>query len=127
MSDRSQEALLEKARQDADVLAVFLFGSRARGDDAPGSDTDLCVALAARQPDPLSLSRKRLEYLEFDGLDVHVFQQLPLYIRHRVLKEGRVLFVRDEDALYELAFRTVQAFEDFRYRYQEYLEEVAAG
>jgi len=42
-----------------------------------------------------------------------------------VLKEGRVLFVRDEDRLYDTAFRTVQAFEDFRPGYQAYLNEVA--
>jgi len=32
-----------------------------------------------------------------------------------VLKEGAVLFVRDEDALYALAIRTARAFEDFRH------------
>jgi len=36
-----------------------------------------------------------------------------------------VLFVRDEDALYDLAFRTIQAFEDFRPYYRTYLAEVA--
>jgi hypothetical protein len=59
------------------------------------------------------------------GLDIHVYQQLPLYIRKRILKEGETLFCRDEDALYELAFRTVQEFEDFKRIYYGYLEEVA--
>jgi hypothetical protein len=53
------------------------------------------------------------------------FQALPLYIRHRVLKEGQVLFVRDEDLLYEVAFRMVQAFEDFKPIYYRYLEQIA--
>ena len=60
-------------------------------------------------------------------MDVQVFQQLPIYIRQRVLKDGEVLFVRDEDQLYELAFRTVQEFEDFRPRYQTYLKEVESA
>ena len=72
-----------------------------------------------------SLSRKRLEYLAQVDLDVHIFQALPLYIRSRVLKEGRVLFVRNEDLLYEIAFRTAQAFEDFKHIYYGYLEQVA--
>jgi hypothetical protein len=59
-----------------------------------------------------------------NSLDVHIFQQLPLYIRVRVLKEGRILFVRDENQLYELAFRTAQAFEDFKHIYYGYLKEV---
>jgi len=44
-----------------------------------------------------------------------------------VLKEGRVLFCRDEDALYEAAFVTIRAFEPFKRTYRAYLEEVAYG
>jgi len=35
-------------------------------------------------------------------------------VRRRALKEGRVLFCRDEDTLYDLALGTAKAFEDFR-------------
>jgi len=72
-----------------------------------------------------ALSRKKLAYVQYGDLDVQVFQQLPLYIRRRVLKEGKGLFVRDMDALYQLAFRTAQAFEDFKPIYYTYLAEVA--
>jgi hypothetical protein len=82
------------------------------------------------QPKPFgntALSHKRLEYMKDISLDVRIFQQLPLYIRVRVLKEGRILFVRDENQLYELAFRTAQAFEDFKHIYYGYLNEVAVA
>jgi predicted nucleotidyltransferase len=127
MNETSLERLLGKAERDEAVLAVFLFGSAARGERTAESDVDVALVMGDPSLDAVEVFRKRLEYMELPGLDVHVFQQLPIYIRHRVLKEGRVLFVRNEDALYELAFRTVQAFEDFRHRYQEYLEEVAVG
>ena len=122
--------LMGKARQDQDVLAIIVFGSRARGDDGPTSDLDICLVLQPKDYSALKLSRKRLEYLKFfsmPGLDIHVYQQLPLYIRKRILKEGKILFCRDEKVLYELAFRTVQEFEDFRHIYYSYLEEVARG
>jgi hypothetical protein len=80
---------------------------------------------AAQIHSSLALSRKKVAYLKQGTLDVHLFQQLPLYIRRRVLKEGQVLFERDTDALYELAFRTAQAFEDFKPIYQTHLAEVA--
>ncbi len=117
---------VERARQDADILAVILFGSRARGQAQPASDHDICLLLtdAGRGT---SASRKRLEYLGAGNLDVVVFQQLPLYVRHRVLKEGRILFTRDEDALYATAIRTAHAFEAFRHIHRAYLEEVARG
>ncbi len=120
-------ALLARAEQDPEVLAVILFGSRARGESAPDSDVDICLVLEPRSYSDLELSKKKLDYLaEFD-LDIHIYQQLPLYICHRVLKEGKILFCRDEDALYDLAFRTIREYEDFKHIYREYLEEIARG
>jgi predicted nucleotidyltransferase len=107
------------------VLGVILFGSQARGDAGPGSDIDVCFVLGPDAPCGLEASRKRLEYLAGSDLDVTVFQQLPLYIRSRILKERRVVFVRDEDRLYDLAIRTCRAFENFRPYYQCYLDAVA--
>lgn len=125
MCDKPIARLLSKVRHDAEVLAVLLFGSRARGEAVPASDVDVCLVLRARRQDPPALSLQKLEYLKLGGLDVHVFQQLPPYIRRRVLKEGKVLYVRDEEALYETAFRTARAFEDFKHHDHAYLEEVA--
>ena len=121
------DALLDRARHDRDVLAVMLFGSVARDDSHPGSDLDVCLVLYPRDWAPEELARKRLGYVEAFDLDVHVFQALPLYVRHRVLKEGQVLLVKDEDTLYELAFHTAQEFDDFKHIYWEYLEGVADG
>jgi uncharacterized protein len=121
------EKLLAQAGRDADVLAVLLFGSVARGEQTAHSDIDICLVLMPpSMPDEnTSLLRKRLEYLAQFNLDVQIFQALPLYIRSRILKEGQALFVRDEDLLYDLAFRTAQAFEDFKPIYYRYLEQVA--
>lgn len=121
------EALLVRAREDPDVLAVILFGSRARGEAAPSSDTDVCLVLEGRHYEPLVLSKKKLDYLAIGDLDVQVFQQLPLYVRSRILREERLLLVKDEERLYDLAFRTARAFEGFRHHYDAYLKEVAGG
>ena len=119
--------IVARARGDADVVAVFLFGSRARGESTAGSDTDICLMLRPGKYEPSDLLSKRLGYLKEGEADVSMFSQLPLYIRHRVLREGKVLFSRDEDLLYEIAFRTAQAFEDFKHIYYGYLEEVAGA
>ena len=87
----------------------------------------VAIATSKSVQPPLILSAKKLDFVKEVELDIHVFQQLPLYIRTRVLREGQVLFERDPDALYELAFRTAQAFEDFKPIYYAYLAEMARG
>ncbi|MGE4092962.1 MAG: nucleotidyltransferase domain-containing protein [Candidatus Binatia bacterium] len=123
--DKQLARLLNKAQDDSDILAVLLFGSAARGEQTAASDVDVCLFLQLRTYAPLTLSQKKLAYRQGNDLDVQVFQQLPLYIRHRVLKEGKVLFARDLDMLYAVAFRTAQEFEDFKPIYRAYLAEVA--
>jgi predicted nucleotidyltransferase len=109
-----------RVEEDKDVLALILFGSYARGEEA--SDVDLCLVLF---PDKLDKSlEKRIEYSEREELDVQVFQDLPLYIRPRVIKDGKVLHVKDEDLLYDIAIQTAKEFELFRPKYEMYLEGV---
>jgi predicted nucleotidyltransferase len=132
MNEKNEETmtkLLAKVKSDRDVLAIILYGSEARQEQRSTSDVDICIVL-----DPLPYhkkkdinSQKRLECLKDFAFDIQIFQQLPLYIRRRVLKEGRVLFVRDERILYELAWRTAQAFDDFRHIHSAYLKEVESG
>jgi predicted nucleotidyltransferase len=125
--DRALERLVAAARADQDVLAVILYGSQARGEAGAGSDVDVALVLANATREPLEIGRVLLRYASLGDADVQVFQRLPLYVQSRVLREGLVLFVRDEDALYEAAFRTVRAWELFRPRYEAYLAEVARG
>lgn len=126
---RALDDLLRAARRDADVLAVMVFGSAARREQRAGSDLDVCLVLVPDRTagDPDAAARKRLEYAQDVPLDVQVFQALPLYVRRRVLREGRVLLVKDEPRLYELAYRTAQAYGDFRPAYDEYLAQVSRG
>lgn len=116
-------SLLQKAKADTDVLAVILFGSMARGESNSLSDIDVCILLN-KNYEPLFMSHKRLEYLSIVDFDISIFQQIPLYIRRRVIKEGNVLFCRKEERLYELVFKTIKEFDDFKPIYYEYLESI---
>lgn len=117
--------LVSLARDDRHVLAVLLFGSEARNEAHSQSDVDICIVLDAAVESVSS--RTRRAYLCDVELDIHIFQEMPLHLRRRALKEGRILFCRDEDALYELAFRTAREYEDFRPIHEAYLEVVAHG
>lgn len=117
--------LVSRAQDDPDVLAVILFGSRARGDAGAESDVDVCLVLVPDRADEPRRTEKRLDYLGRFDLDVSVFQALPLAVRSRVLKEGKVLFARDQEALYDVAIRTARAWERFRPIHRMYLDQVA--
>ena len=125
VADPALDRLVARAKDDPEVLAVLLFGSRARGTASSGSDIDVCLVLLDERRSDLAAARTRLQYLAGGDLDLVLFHQLPLPMRSRVLKEGAVLFARDEDALYALAVRTARAFEHFRPIYRQYLAEIA--
>lgn len=117
--------VIKRARKDGQVLALILFGSQARGERTAVSDLDLCLVLSPAPYTPLELSEKKLEYLAKFSADIHIFQQFPLYMKQRVLRDGNVLFCRDEDSLYELAFAVIREYSDFEHVYRDYLKEVA--
>ncbi|RLI99798.1 MAG: nucleotidyltransferase domain-containing protein [Candidatus Aenigmatarchaeota archaeon] len=116
--------LVETVKKDKDVLAVLVFGSYARGERY--SDIDVCIVLKEKMKN-LEMSRKKLYYISSFPLDIHIFQQLPLYIRIRVLKEGKVIYCKDMDLLYDTAIKTIKEFEDYKHIYYSYLEGVLNG
>jgi len=118
------DKLISKTKKDKEILAVIVFGSYARGERH--RDVDVCLVLN-KMLENGAMSMKRLEYVSEFGLDIHVFQQIPLYIRVRVLKEGKILFCRDIDALYDMAIGTAKEFGYFKPIYESYLEAVKHG
>ncbi|MBU7026671.1 MAG: nucleotidyltransferase domain-containing protein, partial [Theionarchaea archaeon] len=91
------------------------------------SDIDVCIVLYPGKYKNLYLSEKRLNLMvALEDFDIQIFQQLPMYMRTRVLK-GKVIFCRDEKVLYEVAIQTIREFEDYEKIYDEYLRGVARG
>ncbi len=127
MDARNRKAidqLLARAQNDPAVLAVILFGSVARHEQGPRSDVDVCLVLSPALPRPIRASM-RLAYSKESDLDVQIYQDLPVFVRRRVLREGKVLLVKDENLLYDVAFRTMKEVEDFRRIHDDYLGRVA--
>lgn len=122
---KNVKKVVEAVRKDPGVLALLFYGSAARGENILTSDLDFSLVLPPGRHTALDLSRKKLEYASMFPGHISIFQQLPLYIRQRVLREGKILFCRDADTLYEVAFATIREFADFEPTYLEYLKEVA--
>lgn len=117
---------INKIKKDKEVIAVLLFGSFARGEQ--NKDIDICLILDKKYDAPY-MFQKRLDYIKLlsEKYDVQVFQQLPLYIRIRILKDGKTIMCKDEELLYEIAFLTIKEFESFEKAYNMYLDKVKNG
>lgn len=116
--------LIQMAKGDKEILAVIIFGSFARREKF--EDIDICLVLDKKY-DSLKMSRKALKLSVSKNFDVHVFQQLPLYLKPRILREGKIIFCRNRDALYDIAFLAIKEFEDFKPIYQAHMEAVMNG
>lgn len=116
----------EEMLNDRSIIAVLLFGSAARNEHH--RDIDLCLVLDKKYPN-IEMSRKRAHYAGSlpDTYDVHIFQQLPLYIRQRILKEGKILLCKNEPLLYDIAFAAIKEFNLFEKGYRAYINKVLNG
>jgi uncharacterized protein len=97
----------------ADIVAVYLFGSVARGTAGGQSDVDLAVLLARDPPPTLDGLLLRLEASLEQTLEtpvqVVVMNTAPPDLVHRVLRDGRLVVERDRSARirYEVHARNV--------------------
>ena len=99
---------------------ITLYGSQLSEYHLKDSDIDICIYL--REEEKINLGKIRLDLLKAlgDEFDIQMFQLLPIYVQIEVLK-GRVLYVRDEDELYRIAYETIEEYEDFYPLYEDYI------
>ena len=110
---------LEQTKFFSKIEFVILYGYSLSSYHLDDSDIDLCLYIDGEKK---TLSNIRLELLKIfnENLDIQIFQLLPLYIQIEVLK-GKVLYVKDEDKIYEIANETIDEFEEFYPFYLEYI------
>ena len=124
VTDNIREYLLNRD----DIVAAYLFGSRARGTARSSSDID--IALLLRDPDdPPERDRisKKLDRfdrrLEIAGeletiarakVDVIDMEEAPLALRHQILTDGILLVDKDEQRRIDFEVSSRRQYFDFR-------------
>jgi hypothetical protein len=109
-------------RDLGEVRLAFLFGSRARGCARPDSDFDIAVLLdpAAAGADRGSTVRRlagRLGRLVSSALvDLVILNDAPALLRHRVLRDGVLLFERSGQERVRFAVNTIRDYQDHQTR-----------
>lgn len=102
------------------VKFVFLFGSYAQGRQNKLSDVDFAVYHSGNESERFKFRIKFGAKLP-DTFDIQIFRDLPLYVRMEVLK-GKLIFAKDLDLAYSVAYETIKAFDDFKGYLQDYIE-----
>ena len=70
------------------ILRVYLFGSRARGDNRPDSDYDFCV----KTPKGMGLFKMKLEEALGTGIDIVCEESLREDFSRSISKDMRLLY-----------------------------------
>jgi len=105
MPDARRSALEARFSAFPEVVAVYLFGSAARGTRGKRSDVDIAVLTRERGISRRG-SRSLVEYVQAacdalgtDNVDVVLLHRAPIALRHEVFREGKPLLVCDAQAL----------------------------
>jgi hypothetical protein len=122
--------LAERFGGDRQVVAVYLFGSFARGTEGPLSDIDLAVLLepatARRDLEALTLTylAEINRLLGTDEVGFLLLNAAPLTFRYEVIRSGKVLVDNDPTARRAFEVRTEDLYMDFKPALDAYDDEL---
>lgn len=117
--------------QEYGVMSCYLFGSRATGEQHPGSDVDLAVLFADFPPQgnllqlEIELQEKLQEVLQPLEVDLVLLQKVPLDLRFTIIRQGQVLYSVNEELRTDFEDVTIRDYLDFKPFLQTYYREMA--
>ena len=101
--ERLGEVLSNLLKENKDVIAVILFGSRARGVYTESSDYDLAIlssrGLTIKQLNELALKIACKVNIQVDKIDLIDLNKASNELIYKVIRDGKPIYVQDEEAL----------------------------
>jgi predicted nucleotidyltransferase len=107
-------------RARKEVSTLYLFGSLAGGRKTAESDIDIAVLVDERKLKKADYGRLKDEYyhaspgFSLRPVDIVVLNTAPPYLRHRILKTGRILFDRNRRLRVNFTTEAIIEYLDFK-------------
>mgnify|MGYP000846282676 CR=1 FL=1 len=98
------------------IRGILLFGSRVMGYAEPESDIDICLILSD-SADRVAVHDRML--LAPEQYDIIVYDEIPWYLRGRVLEHHRVIYAEDPDDLDFWLYKQRRIWEDMKRRQEK--------
>jgi hypothetical protein len=112
--------VVEKLACDEAVEAIWLFGSRARGEADTLSDVDIAV-LASPGLSSGELFDRQIDWtttavgeLATDEVGVQILNRLPVAVRHSIIRDARLLWARTPEIAADFVAHTVKEYLDLQ-------------
>jgi len=119
-TDELKHAIADYCAGRLEIIACYLFGSRARGLDRPGSDVDLAFLLYHHVPGSEYFNLK-MEYMNGLGyltrLDIHplIMNDAGEVVLGQIFRKGVSLFERDIKLSHDFRRRKLPMIAEFSY------------
>ena len=119
------------AKQDKRVFSVLLFGSVVDGKEHRRSDVDIAVVVPAlshfyydckklthKSVDSSDVLRKVFREVNTvaGSYDVHIFEELPLYIQIDIINNHEIVYTADKLSMFEYFYHYRKLWDDQKHR-----------
>ena len=125
------ERIVHYFKDRAEVSALYLFGSSAKGRSMKESDIDIAVFLDKSGLKKKDIERFRTKYYEASPyfslrrVDIVILNTAPTFLKYQVIKTGKILFDRNRNLRVQFTERTINEYLDFKPILDNHLNAVA--
>lgn len=116
------EKLVSFFSQEANIAAVFLFGSFGTEYENQFSDIDLGIVFMpgaqVNLRDELDLEARLSLHLQTDNVDLVNLNKAPLNLRFQAVKDGELIYEKDYPATSDFLENTYRYYLDYSYHFK---------
>lgn len=117
-----EKKIKDVLKKDRNIVFAYVYGSFGRG-EREFSDIDIAVFVKRVPERCVEYENKlaiKLEKLIKKPVEVRVMNKLPLLLTSRIIKEGKLIFSRDEKQSVKFETIMMSMYLDFLYLMKEY-------